>query len=286
MPIKKNADGKFSAILTDTSLDRDKELMSESVMDQLSKKLNIPALADHENKMDSWVGTFQNLQKVENGGHYAVMGEPTFFSEEANPKAQQIKKQIEEASSMGGSCGISIGAKPNSSEMVTKDGEQYKQWTDIEVMEATFTPIQSNRNSYTSVAKSFGLDKSEEIKMKKTEGAEEPQETPEEEAKVEEPKAEAEKPAEPAAEKKFKPKDEEEDDADKDKKKKKKDMKEDKSAEIDVQKIVNLEVEKAMAKMPKLKAIQETVTESTAQSTSMGFIESYFAKKCNYKEEQ
>jgi len=107
--------------------------------------------------MDSWIGGFKNLQKVHNNGHYAVTGEPTFFSKEANPKAQQVRKQIDEASDMGIPCGVSIGARPITSEMITKDGKQYKKWTDIEVMEGTFTPVQSNRNSYAYVAKSFGL---------------------------------------------------------------------------------------------------------------------------------
>ena len=273
MPISKKDDGHFSAILTDTSLDRDDELMSESVMDQLSQKLSLPALADHDNSMGSWVGTFKNLQKVHNGAHYAVTGEPTFFSKEANPKAAQIKKQIEEASEMGGTCGISIGAKPKSSETVEKDGKQYKQWTDIEVMEATFTPVQSNRNSYTYVAKSFGLDKEEikmedkkEIKKKPDEG--EPEVPKEEAPKVEEPKVE-EKKEEPKAEEK--PAEEKEPE---------------KAAEIDVQKLINDGIKKAMDKMPKLKAIQETVTEDVAPANTMGFIESQIAKRYNFKEEK
>lgn len=313
MPIKKTDNGKFSAILTDTSLDRDNELMSEGVMDALSKQLSLPALADHENKMDSWIGTFQNLQKVHSGNHYAVTGEPTFFSKEANPRAQQIKKQIEEAADMGGSCGISIGAKPKASEMVEKNGKQYKQWTDIEIMEATFTPVQSNRNSYTSVAKSFGLDKTlspkvescvkqlkakgmdkekaikicqskvgnkciiadlikvEENTMKKTikknpdEG--EPkvpvEDAPKEEVK-EEIKAPEDSPKEPEAKT---PAEEPE-----------------KSVEIDVQKLINEGIAKAMAKIPKLKAIQEVAPVDTNIAPTMGFIESQIAKRYNFKE--
>ena len=310
MPISKTKDGEYTAILTDTSLDRDNESMAESVMDDLAKQLALPALADHENKMSSWVGGFKNLEKIHNGANYAVQGTPTFFSKEANPKAQQIKKQIDEATEMGMPCGVSIGAKPIEHKMVEKDGKTHKQHTKIEVMEGTFTPIPANRGSYAYVAKSFGIQKpgDHDPKMKscvaklmsqgKSEKSayaicnekvgnksiadliykevdnmsdEEKTDSPKEEAKEEAPKEEA-KPDESSEPSGEKPKEEPEK----------------KVKEIDVQKIVKTEVDKALAKIPKLKAIQETIPEETGniETQTMGFLESQLAKQHNFEVEK
>ena len=278
VPISKSSSGSYEAILTDTSIDRDDELMGESVMDKLSRKLALPALADHNNTMDSWIGGFKNLQKVHNNGHYAVTGEPTFFSKEANPKAQQVRKQIDEASDMGIPCGVSIGARPITSEMITKDGKQYKKWTDIEVMEGTFTPVQSNRNSYAYVAKSFGLkDKNLEGEnmtkedIKKAEGEPEP---PKDEKVEDEPKPDA-KPDEKAPEAKTEGETKPEE-------------KTEKTPEIDVQKLIEEGIQKAMNKIPKLKAIQEPMEQEDAgkEPEKMGFIEGHLAKRYGYKEGQ
>lgn len=154
MPITKNHEGVFSGILSDTSIDRDNEYMSKDLIQKWAKAGSLPALANHDNKMQSWVGGWSNLRVVEKGKHMALVAEPKFFSKEANPLADNIKKQIEEAIAMGLNAGISISAIPKKHQMV----EGKRMWTEAELLEATFVPIQSNRNAtYGHIAKDFDI---------------------------------------------------------------------------------------------------------------------------------
>jgi len=212
MPVTKGLNGDFVGILSDSSMDRDNEFMSKELVQKwASDNKVLKALANHENKMQSWVGGWDNLKSVEKGTHSALVANPWFFSKEANPLAAQIKNQVEEAIEKGLNPGISIGAIPLASENREIKGKMYKVFTDAELVEATWVPIQSNRNaSFGHVAKGFDLDVTEEIKMseeiiKDTPVVEPVVEEPKVEAVVEEPKVE-----EPAVEVKEEPKVEEE----------------------------------------------------------------------------
>jgi len=269
MPISKS-DGKFQAILTDTSLDSDDEMMGETVMDQLDKKMALPTLIDHKNTMESWIGGFQNIKKVHKNGHVAITSEPSFFSKEANPKAAQVQKQMEEAGAMGLSAGISIGAKTIASKMIKKDGKDVKVWTELDVREASFTPVQSNTNSYTYVAKTFGLEGQEKVQksdsklinkkpeVDKTMSKENLKKKPDEgepEAPSEDAPKESEAPVESEAPKE--------------------DIKEptedaEKKVEAEIQKRVDEAVEKAVKKMPLYKAITENIAERDDEPKSQG----------------
>jgi hypothetical protein len=173
MPVTKGVDGNFVGILSDTSMDRDNEFMSkELIQGWAAKNKTLKALANHENKMQSWVGGWNNLQSLEKGKNSALLANPWFFSKEANPLADQIKKQVEEAIEKGLNPGISIGAIPTASENREIDGKMYKVFTEAELVEATWVPIQSNRNASSGhVAKGFDIDLTEkdiiteEIKM-------------------------------------------------------------------------------------------------------------------------
>ena len=286
IPIKKTGD-KFNAILTDTSLDSDNEMMAESVMDQLKTKMALPALADHDNSMGSWIGGFKNLEKVNKNGHWAIKGEPNFFSKEANPKAAQIKKQMEEAQEMGLSAGISIGARPIASKTVQRDGKDVKQWTELDVREATFTPVQSNTNSYAYVAKSFGLEGQEKI-LKKTDETinKKPEVTnmsKEEEAK----KLELEKKMDADKKKKA---DEDAKKAEADKKAAD-DKKKSEEGKITVTKeelatMVQKSVEDTLKKAPLYKAITENIAEQGEPEKKTGFLEQVFTKRAHIEVEK
>ena len=167
MPLTKSSNGTFVGILSDTSLDRDEEFMTKELLDSwATTSMPLPMLANHENKMEKFIGGWTNKRVVSNGESSALMAEPFFFSKEANPLAHQIKKQVEEALAMGMGVGISIGAIPH--ETIVKegtDGKKRKGFAKAEIVEATVVPIQSNRNaSFVAVAKSFGIIK-EESKM-------------------------------------------------------------------------------------------------------------------------
>lgn len=170
MPITKSADGTLHAILSDDSLDRDDEFMDKELLEDWAKsKVILPALVNHENKMASWVGGWKDKKvvskKINGRNRNALMAKPLFFSKEANPVADQIKKQVEEALEMGMNPGISIGAIPDYESCYEKEinGKKCRGYKKAELVEATWVPIQSNRNaSYGHLAKMFDLEKSPE----------------------------------------------------------------------------------------------------------------------------
>ncbi len=159
MPLTKSVDGGFVGILSDTSIDRDDEFMSKELLQDWALKGSLPMLANHENKMEKFVGGWKNLKTKTVKGHTALVAEPFFFSKEASPLAAQMKKLIEEAIANGLNPGISIGAIPK--EVVEKefdDGTKRRGYTKAELVEATIVPVQSNRNaSFAAVAKNFDL---------------------------------------------------------------------------------------------------------------------------------
>lgn len=158
MPITKKEDGTYSAILSDTSLDRDTEMMGETLIDKIARQGIIPQLADHKNEMESWTGAWKNLRKIKGNQHVALMADPIFFTENANPKAGQIKKQVDEALDMGLNPGVSIGLIPFNHETKIMDDREVVVYTDGELVEASWTPVQSNRNAtYGHVAKKFKI---------------------------------------------------------------------------------------------------------------------------------
>ncbi len=200
MPVTKTADGKFVGILSDSSMDRDEEAMSKELLHSWSKNKSVKALANHTNKMESWVGGWRNLKTIGKGSETALVAEPWFFSKEANPLAAQIKKQVEEAIEKGENPGISIGAIPHKTSKKEIDGEYYKIYEEAELVEATWVPIQSNRNAtFGHIAKRFDLNLTDEISKeetdtevnKMTKEEEVIKETPQEEEKenVQEPQA-------------------------------------------------------------------------------------------------
>lgn len=156
--ISDNGEVKYTGILSDTSIDRDDELIGGDLIRSWAKSNNLPALVNHENKMEKWVGGWKNIRAIEKGNNVALMADPFFFSKEANPLAAQVKKQIEEAIEHGLNPGISISAIPKSDTTIEKSGKKYRVWTEAELLEGTWVPIQSNRNaSFGHIAKSFDI---------------------------------------------------------------------------------------------------------------------------------
>lgn len=160
IPVQKDADGSYSAILSDDSLDRDEEFMSPDLIKKWASGGALPLLADHENAMSSFIGAWTDRKIIEMGGHTALAMKPNFFSADANPKAQNIKKQIDEASKFGVGVGVSVGFIPKEGLIV---GDKYMH-TDAELLEGSIVPVQSNRHAYISLAKRFGI---ESVNLKK-----------------------------------------------------------------------------------------------------------------------
>lgn len=154
IPISKEGDN-YRAILSDDSIDRDGEYISRQLIEKwAAQDGSLPLLADHDNTMDSFIGAWKDRKVIESqDGHVGLSMQPIFFSESANPKAQRIKKQIDEALSFGLNPGVSIGFIPTDGYKAERGYEH----SDAEIVEASFVPVQSNRNAYAYRAKQFKI---------------------------------------------------------------------------------------------------------------------------------
>jgi len=158
MPIMKEATGKYIAVLSDDSVDRDDEKLSKSCVEKLGHDDNyLAALCNHKNDVFMQVAEWTNRGIKEIDGHSALVAEPKFFM--SNPNAKIIKGMLDE----GAKLGISIGAIVKNYDEV--NGKNV--FTELELLEASFVAIPSNRHGRAmAVAKSFN--KSEkEAKMEK-----------------------------------------------------------------------------------------------------------------------
>ena len=144
--------GGFRATLSDTSVDRDGEVVGEEALSKAfkSKEDCTPILVNHENKIENLIGEWTEKQLIKVNGHTALVATPKFYL--SNPKAQLIKGLLDD----GAECGISIGAIVNKSETRKINGVDTKVFTDIELLEASFVAIPSNRHGKAvAIAKSF-----------------------------------------------------------------------------------------------------------------------------------
>ncbi len=153
-PVMKSAEGKYLAVLSDNSIDRDDEIVTEKCINKLGKDIGyVAGLIDHDNSVLKMVAEWINRRTVEIDGHKALIAEPKFFL--SNPNAKIIKNMLDE----GAKIGISIGA-------IVKDCEEIdgrKTYTDLELLEASFVAIPSNKHGRVmAVAKSFNKNKKRE----------------------------------------------------------------------------------------------------------------------------
>ena len=156
IPLIKSSDSRvYHAILSDTSLDRDGELISPDLIKEWGSNPNqyLPMLVDHANKVENLVGKWVNpnviMKEFSGREGYALQLTPKWY--ESNPKAQMIKGMIEED---GAQIGLSIGAIPLESKMVEVNGKKHKMWTKARLVEGSLTPVAANANCLI-VAKSY-----------------------------------------------------------------------------------------------------------------------------------
>ena len=159
LPIMKSPNGDRMAILSDDSIDRDDEIIGDSLLNKWVQNKSLPMLADHTNNMKNFAGGWTDFRKTKSrdGAHNALAVKPNFFK--SNPNTAWMEKTVEEAEQLGIPVGVSIGALPTKFETKSIDGKDYKMWTDAELVEASLTPVASNRNArfYRSIAKAFDL---------------------------------------------------------------------------------------------------------------------------------
>jgi len=162
-PVMKESKGKYIAVLSDTSIDRDGERVGKSALTKIVKKGGyIAALVDHENKVLNQVAQWTNMRLKELDGHTVLVAEPKFFP--SNKKAKEIKGMLDE----GAEIGISIGAIVKEYEEDEKiNGDSMRTFTDLELLEASFVAIPSNRHgrAMLAMAKSFKTNKGEIMEL-------------------------------------------------------------------------------------------------------------------------
>lgn len=155
MPITKSPDGKLSAIISDTSIDKDDEMMDVSLLRKWCSDPNkfLPMQKDHEWTIDNMIGHWKNPQLVASmdGNNHALVMEPVFYR--GIKSADEVILRINQ----GANIGLSIGALPTAHKTIEKDGQKYKVWTDATLLEVSVTPIPSNNHTYMHMAKSFNL---------------------------------------------------------------------------------------------------------------------------------
>jgi len=160
-PIIKSSTGKYLAVLSDTSVDRDNEIVGKSALQKIMVDDGyVVGLIDHEHKVMNQVCEWVNKRLEVVDGHHAFIAEPKFY--ESNPNAKILKGMLDE----GAKFGISIGAIVKDCKQEKIGGETYKVYTDLELLEASFVAIPSNRHGRVmAVAKSFNNKLEEQNKM-------------------------------------------------------------------------------------------------------------------------
>lgn len=163
IPLSKNLiTNEYQAILSDNSIDRDNERMSKDLLVKWAENPNkfIPMLMDHKNEIMNMVGQWTNPTVLSNGDSHALAMTPKWFT--SNPNAQIVKGMLDD----GANIGLSIGAIPKNSREYKSGDVSCKEWTEAELIEASLVPIGSNRNTFITIAKSFGFNDTEEKTMK------------------------------------------------------------------------------------------------------------------------
>lgn len=158
-PITKNAEGKYIAVLSDNSVDRDDEVVSKECLLKMGKDGGyLAALCNHDNDVFMQVAEWINRGNAEIDGHTVLIAEPKFYK--SNPNSQILQGMLDE----GAQFGVSIGAMVKDYDEI--DGKRV--YKDLELVEASFVAVPSNRHGRVlAVAKSYN-----QSNHKKKEGSE------------------------------------------------------------------------------------------------------------------
>lgn len=164
---------EYVGILSSDAVDRENEIISKAALQKaVDSNQPIVGLIDHKHTVMNQVCTWINKRLETIDGNTALVATPKWFN--SNPNTAIIKGILKE----GGQIGVSIGAIPKGEPTeIEKDGATYKEWNDLEVLEASFVSIPANQTCHAvAIAKSLGFTVTnnkentlEEIKMKKKE---------------------------------------------------------------------------------------------------------------------
>ena len=150
----KAVDGKYKAVLSDDSIDRENEIVGKGFLESAFDG-QVVGLLDHKNSVMGQVCEWVDKQIIKKDGHNALIATPKWLL--SNPNAGIIKNMIEIDKA---TIGLSIGAIPTDSDTIEIDDKEYKRWTKGEILEASFVAIAANKHAQIqALAKSLDLDK-------------------------------------------------------------------------------------------------------------------------------
>lgn len=150
--IIKNRDGKYVAVLSSNAIDRDDEIIGKQALTKIaSDKDYLAALTDHKNSIDNLIGEWTKREVVEVDGRTVLVSEPKFYK--SNPRAVMVMGMLDE----GARVGVSIGAIPKAHRETVINGKSYREYTDMEIVEASFVAIPANQEAQAA-AVSKGYD--------------------------------------------------------------------------------------------------------------------------------
>lgn len=135
--------GAFDVIASTGDVDRDREVIDPKGW-ELGNYLKNPVILWAHNYGELPIGVAETIEHTENG--LVIKGR--FASEEANPKAQQVKRLYEE----GIQKAVSVGFIP-----LERDPEDESTITKAELLELSFVPVPANPNAL-ALAKAKGID--------------------------------------------------------------------------------------------------------------------------------
>jgi len=163
-PVIKSTEGKYIAVLSDTSVDRDGERVGKSALLGIDIENEYTAgLIDHENKVLNQVCCWINKKIVEIDGHTVLTAEPKFF--DSNPNAKIIRGMLDDGAQMG----ISIGAIVKQYEDQKVNSKSIRTFTELELLEASFVAIPSNKHGRAmAVAKSYKTNEANKVEKEFT----------------------------------------------------------------------------------------------------------------------
>lgn len=161
----KGSENGFTCVLSDNSVDRDDEIVGYKALKSMADGDSfIAILMDHQNRVENQIGEWVNKRVEEVDGHFALLAEPKFYM--SNPKAKMIHDMLVKD---GANIGLSIGAIVKDSEDVVRDEKKFTEFTELELLEASFVAIPANKHGRAmAVAKSFTNKKlvvGEEVKI-------------------------------------------------------------------------------------------------------------------------
>lgn len=149
--------GAFEVIASTGDVDRDREVIDPKGWDLTNFKKN-PIILWAHNYSELPIGVAEKIEMTDRG----LIIKGRFASEEANPKAQQVKRLYEEGIQKAVSVGfIALERDPEDSSIITK----------AELLELSFVPVPSNPNSL-ALAMEKGFDPKKDPELFEKEKAE------------------------------------------------------------------------------------------------------------------